>query len=93
MVEDDSDKPFMQDFWFVYRIDKTSADAFKLLMVDPEFTGFDGLPETRRAYEKVIRKHASDDDLYVNDMPAFERVKEEHVSLFTTFVKEHIDID
>jgi hypothetical protein len=93
MVEDDSDKPFTQDFWFVYRIDKTSTDAFKLLMIDPEFAGFDGLPETRRGYEKVIRKHASDDELYISDRPVFERVKKEHVSLFTTFVEEHINID
>ena len=93
MVEDDSDDPFTQDFWFVYRIDKKDADTFELRLIDPDFKGFAGISGTRRAYEKVIRKHAMDDDLYIDDTALFERVEKEHISLFTGFVEEQINID
>lgn len=93
LVNDESDDPFEKDVWFVYRIEKTSADAFELRLIDPDFGEFQGLPQTRRAYEKVIRKHAGNDDMYISDTTSFERVKNEHIDLFADFVEELIDID
>ena len=93
MVDADKEDPFAHESWFVYRIDKASADSFKLLMVDPEFRGFEGLPETRRAYEKIIRRHADDDEMFLMDTDPLVRIKGEHIELFAMFVEEHIDID
>lgn len=93
IVNEDSDDPFAKDVWFVYRIEKTSADEFELRLIDPEFGEFEGLPQTRRAYEKVIRKHAANDDMYISDADPFVRVQDEHIGLFTDFVEELIDID
>ena len=92
-VDDESEDPFADEVWFVYRIDKSSADTFELLMIDPDFTGFADLPENRRAYEKVIRKHSADEDMYISGADPFIRIRDEHISLVADFVEEHIDID
>jgi hypothetical protein len=93
VVDDDAEDPFADEAWFVYRIDMSSADAFELLMVDPDFREFDGLPETRRAYEKVLRKHAADEGLFLDDTESFVRIEDEHIGLFAALVKALIDID
>ena len=92
-VDDASQDPFADDVWFVYRIDKASRDAFGLLMIDPDFSGFSDLPEKRRAYEKVIRQNAANEDMYISDADPFVRIQDEHIGLVTDFVEEHIDID
>jgi hypothetical protein len=93
LVDEESDDPFTKEVWFVYRIDKKSADAFELRLIDGEFGEFEGIPKDRRAYEKVIRRHASDDAMYIDDTSLFERVKDEHIGLFADFVEEVIDIE
>ncbi|HSG58898.1 MAG TPA: hypothetical protein VLA06_05155 [Woeseiaceae bacterium] len=93
MVDDDAEDPFADDVWFVYRIDKTGAGAFELLMIDPDFAMFNDLPEKRRDYEKVIRKNAADDGMYMGGADRFVRIQPEHIEIFAEFVEKHIDID
>ena len=93
LINDEADDPFSKGAWFVYRIDKISADTFELRLVDPEFEGFKGLAKKRRDFEKVIRKHAEDDDMYVEPTSRFERVRDEHIGLFADFIDDVIDVE
>ena len=93
MADGAAEDPFADEVWFVYRIDKTSTGGFELLMVDPDFAMFKDLPEKKRDYEKIIRKHAANDSLYMGGADPFIRIQPEHIELFAEFVEEHIDID
>ncbi len=93
LIDDEDEDPFRKEVWFVYRIDKLGGDAVKLDLIDPEFEGFEGLPKKRRAYEKVIRKHAANEDLYMGEVSHLIRVQDEHLGLFEDFIEELIDID
>lgn len=79
---------FDEEFWVVYRIDKGSDDTFSLRGIDGEFDGFEGVRETRWAYEKVIRKNGDNDDLYVDDVTSFVRVEDEHIDLFADYIED-----
>jgi hypothetical protein len=54
---------FRPDLWPVWRMSWLSSTVIQLELVDPDFWAFDEVDETRRAYERVIRKHANDPDL------------------------------
>lgn len=89
----DEDRGFVPEAWFVFRIDKVSADKFTLRMIDPDFDGFDEIDEidviedadrvdkTRRAFEKVIKKNVDNDDMYDDEM-MFIRIQPEHYDMF-----------
>jgi hypothetical protein len=80
-TEEDAEGLFDPPFWVVLRIDKQGGEHLSLRRVDPEFDGFDGVPETREAYEGVIGRHAGDDDLY-EDLRRWMRVRGEHAGHF-----------
>lgn len=60
LMEDDPDEMF----WYGFRIIKHAPDRFELRMIDSESELFEDVEETRRAYEKVIRKSADNLELY-----------------------------
>lgn len=93
ILDEDKDNPFDEGVWFVYAIKKASADAFELKLIDPEFEDFKRLPEKRRAYEKIIRRHASNEDMYLDDVTHLIRVRKEHIDLFADVVSDVIDVD
>ena len=93
LLSDESDDPFAEGAWFVYRIRKIGADSFELHLVNPDFEGFDGLPEKPRAYEKIIRKNVDNKDLYVEPISQFKRVKAEHIGLLADFIDDVIDVE
>jgi hypothetical protein len=53
------------EVWLVYRIAKKDRDRFEMHYVDGESDLFDDVDETRRAYERVIRKNADNPELYL----------------------------
>jgi hypothetical protein len=59
-LSDDPDEMF----WYGFRFIKHSSEHFELRMIDSESELFEDVEETRRAYEKVIRKSADNLELY-----------------------------
>ncbi len=84
----DADEGFANEWWRVYRFEKTGPDSFTLRGVDPEFPGFRDAKRTRRAYERLIRKHADDDELYYGPAVQLLRVRDQHAALLMEIVGE-----
>lgn len=84
----DPDEGFANEWWNVYRFEKSGPNSFTLRGVDPEFPGFQKAKKTRRAYERLIRRHADDDELY--DGPAVQlfRVRDAHTGLILEILNE-----
>jgi hypothetical protein len=86
---------FEAEEWLVFRIDKAVPGQLRLWWMDEDHVGWDVLDDidekdrTRRQHERVIRKHAGDEEFY-SDEPIFTfyRVKPEHYELFEDFTLE-----
>lgn len=63
MLDDGVAEP---EVWFTYRIIRNGRDQFEMQYVNSESDLFDDVKETRRAYEKVIRRNADNPELYVD---------------------------
>lgn len=53
--------------WFVHRIQKEDDNTLSLDMVDGDADFFDDIEKTRRAYERVLKKHVNDPEIYYDD--------------------------
>jgi len=53
---------FVPELWYVFRVDRSDEKTLELTMLDGDL--FDGVEETRRAYERVIKKNARNPELY-----------------------------
>ncbi|MFQ5549208.1 MAG: hypothetical protein ACE5FV_13015 [Woeseia sp.] len=62
----DEERGFEPEFWFVFRVDSPGPGQIHLKMVDSDSDFFDVYDEieTRRQAERVIRRHADDEELY-----------------------------
>ena len=70
------------EYWLVFKLEKVSANEYKLLMLNGEFDGFDDIPthkeyegddyvaDHRRAFERIIKRNLDNEDL-VSDEAAF----------------------
>ena len=82
---------FQPEMWIVFREQREGDGRMSLHMVNGDDDVFDGLDETRRAYEKVLRKNARNPDIYVDDPWAFATASPEQVSSFYAAVDRVID--
>ena len=57
-------RDFQAEEWLVFRVDRIDDNRFDLVWVAPDEDLVKGLPETRRAYEKMIRKNVDNPRLY-----------------------------
>ncbi len=80
---------FSPEVWFVFRLDRPDEDTLVLTMLDDDL--FDGVEETRRAYERIIKKNAKNEDLYSDEVMRMVRVKSEHLDFFESLASEAID--
>ena len=81
---------FAPETWFVFRVDKPDANTLELrFCCDDKFFPGD-LKETRRAYERVIRKNAKNPELYAEDPMILNRVADEHMGFFEELAGEVI---
>lgn len=81
---------FLPELWFVFRLDRPDENTLNLTLLDDDL--FDGVAETRRAYERVIKKNAKNEKLYVDDDPIrLYRVKPEHLDFFEDLAGEVIE--
>lgn len=82
------DRILEPDVWFTHRVTKNGPDSMELHMVDGESSDlFDDVEETRRAYERVIKKNVDNPELYVGDDDGIEvvplvRMRDEDFELF-----------
>ncbi len=77
---------FAPEAWFVFRLDLPDENTLELTMLDDDL--FDDVEETRRAYERVIKKNVRNEDLYDEDPMRFFRVKPEHLDFFEDLARE-----
>ena len=80
---------FSPEAWWVYRIDRPDENTVDLILLDDDL--FRGAEKTRRAYERVIRKNAKNEELYSDEPMRMVRVKPEHRDFFKSLVSEAID--
>ena len=81
---------FKPEVWWVFRIDRPDANTLDLTMLDDDL--FEGVEETRRAYERVIKKNAKNEELYLDDEKIrLNRVQPEHLGFFEDLAGEIIE--
>ena len=66
-----SHEPFV---WLDFRVAGLSDEQMELQLIDAEFEPLSEAPQTRRGWEKVIRKHIDDPDLYDEESAVLRRV-------------------
>lgn len=81
---------FAPDTWFVFRVDKPDANTLELRFCCDDKFFPDDLKETRRSYERVIRKNAKNPELYAEDPMILMRVADEHMGFFEDLAGEVI---
>lgn len=79
---------FEPEAWWVFRIDRPDENTLSLYMVEDRL--FEDVEETRRAYERVIKKNARNADLYSDEPARLVRVMPEHLDFFQKLAREVI---
>jgi hypothetical protein len=86
---------FEPDAWMVWGIDTSGPNQLQLRMMSDEHEGWDALDDIddedirSRDVEKIIRKHARDDDFFAEDAVLhLDRVLPEHYELVEDFFDE-----
>lgn len=81
-----------KEVWFVYKVTKEGPDKIHLQYVDGESDLFDNVRETRRAYEKVIRRNVDNPELY-GDFETLVRVQDEEMDFFDELLEFVVNWD
>lgn len=78
---------FLPEAWFVFKVGAQKDNYFELAMLNAEYDAFDALGDeledgtdpwkARKHWERVIRKHVDDPELYVESPLRFQRVPAE----------------
>lgn len=55
------------EYWTVFHVTREDVNTMELKMVNPEAEPFKGIDKTRRAYERVLKKHVNDPEIYGGD--------------------------
>jgi hypothetical protein len=76
--------------WFAwdFRIVSFSGDTLELNLINDQSPLFEGVARTRRDWERVVRKHADNPELYEERAASYRRVDPEHEDLFADLVNE-----
>ena len=82
---------FKPEVWFAFRIARPDEDTLDLYWIKD--TLFKDVEETRRAYERVIKKNVKNEDLYSEEPLHLLRVKPEHLSFFDDLASEVVSFD
>lgn len=86
------DGSFTPEYWFNMRFRKLSAQHFELDLLDGEHAAFEDIEETRRAYERAIRKNVSDESLY-SETIRFVKTPPEGVEEYAELFKQVITFE
>ena len=89
-VVDNTDQLFKPWFWYDMRVTERTTDRIVLHFIDTEFPPLKEAPQTKQAWEKIVRKHADNDELYNDTATILYRVKEEDIELFTELLNSAV---
>ncbi len=85
---------FGAEYALNWNITKHSESSFDLDMIDFNHPAFEGVDDKdRKALERVIRKHASDSELYDEEGYAFKRVDSEHADLLGSLIYDLLVVE
>lgn len=84
---------FEPEVWFVFRMGRRDEQVLELYWVDSDSELFKGVEESRRAYERVLRKNLKNEDLYSDEPLRMVRVKPEHLPFFNDLASEIVSFD
>ena len=81
-------KKFLPGTWLVFSVEERSADHFDLVMLNPEYEEFEVLADelkenetdpwkARKKWERAIRKHVDDPELYAEEGFRFRRLPDD----------------
>jgi len=84
---------FEPEVWFVFRVERRDDNTLDLYLVNSDAELFKEVAETRRAYERVIRKNVKDPSLYSEEPIRMLRLKPEQRELFEDLADEVISFD
>lgn len=73
-------------YWLDFRIDEKSGDRIAMRLIDPDFPPLREAPETKKGWERVVRKHVDNELMYLEDPTVFKRVDPEHEKLFMELI-------
>lgn len=83
-VEDKvSHEPFV---WWDFRVAGLSEGRMELQLIDTTFEPLAEAPQTRRGWEKVVRKHVDNPDLYYEDTSVLRRVDSEDIETVSELI-------
>ena len=87
----DYEDEFDTEEWLVFRIDKRDPGKLFLWVVNEGYDGFDDVDETRKAYERVIKKNVDDPELYAEEPWIFWRVQADDRSNFIAIMDDVVN--
>ena len=73
-------------YWMDFRIDEKQDKRIVMRKIDPEFPPLDEAPATKKAWEKVVRRHVDDPSMYMDKPIVLTRVHPEHEEMFSELV-------
>jgi len=82
VVKDESAELLEPWFWQDFRVTERAPDRIVLHLIDTDFPPLKEAPETKRGWEKVVKKYADDEDLYEDEAIVLQRAKEDDMDLF-----------
>jgi hypothetical protein len=85
---DFENESFSPEIWFVFGMGRPDENELTLRMVGGDL--FKDVEETRRAFERVIKKNARNEELYDEETMRLVRLKPEHLDFFGDLVGEVI---
>jgi hypothetical protein len=100
-----TDGSFKPDYWFVYKVVKENEDTVNLYVVNPEFEGFEAITtpddyegddyvgDMRRTWERALKRHANDPELFGDDPWVMHRVPASAVEEAAELFQEVIEFD
>ena len=100
-----NDGSFTPEYWFVYRVVKDTDDRVILYVVNPEYEGFEGITapdnyegddyvgDMQRTWERALKKHAKDPELYIEEPWVLHRVPSADIEKASELFEEVIEFD
>jgi hypothetical protein len=98
----DDVETFAPEYWFVFKVGAQSDSYFELTMLDSDYDAFEALAEefeegvtdpwkVRKQWERVIRKHVDDPELYADSAMQLRRLPDELVPKAARLVESSFD--
>ena len=100
-----SDGSFTPEHWFVFKVVKETEDRVSLYVVDPDYEGFEGITtpddyegddyvgDMRRTWERALKKHAKDPELFDSEPWVMHRVPASAVEKAAELFQEVIEFN